>query len=249
MSIIEVKNLSFRYGTAPVLEDLSFSLEKGAYVALAGPNGAGKTTLIKLLLGLETPASGTIRILDQDLKKFSSWEKIGYLPQRVNTFNPLFPATVREVVELGLLAAKRYPKKSSRADLKKISETLELLNIRDLENKPVADLSGGQQQRVFLARALVSNPEILILDEPSTALDPETREQFFAILKKLNTEQGVTVIIITHDTSDIGQYAAELLYLDKQIIFFGLFADFCHSEKMEKYFGHFSHHLICHQHD
>jgi zinc transport system ATP-binding protein len=112
----------------------------------------------------------------------------------------------------------------------------------------VGELSGGQQQRVFLARALVSDPELLILDEPSTALDPKTREHFFELAGRLNKDKGVTLIIITHDTAHIGQYAGKLLYLDKQIVFYGGFGDFCQSKEMEKFFGPFSQHLICHQH-
>jgi len=123
------------------------------------------------------------------------------------------------------------------------------MGISDLKDKLIGELSGGQQQRVFLARSLVSNPELLILDEPSTALDPSSRESFLELLKKLNREIGITVLLITHDTSQIGKYADKLLYLDKKVIFFGGFADFCRSEEMGEYFGRFSQHLICHQHD
>lgn len=149
---------------------------------------------------------------------------------------------------MGLLSSKKYPKKINKVDENKIEETLSLLGILDLKNKSVNRLSGGQQQRVFLARALVNNPELLIMDEPSTALDPETRAGFFDLIKKLNQDKGMTIIMITHDTAQAGQYADQLLYLDKKIIFFGLFTDFCHSPEMEKYFGHFAQHLICHQH-
>jgi zinc transport system ATP-binding protein len=122
------------------------------------------------------------------------------------------------------------------------------MDIAPLRDKLVGALSGGQQQRVFLSRALVSDPELLILDEPSTALDPKTREQFFELAEKLNKDKGVTLIIITHDTAHIGQYASKLLYLDKRVVFYGGFADFCQSKEMERYFGPFSQHLICHQH-
>jgi len=246
--IIDVKNLSFDYGSVPILSDLSFSITQGDFVALAGPNGAGKTTLIKLLLNLETKKSGTIKLFNQENEASIPWHKIGYLPQKVNVFNPLFPAKVREVVALGLLSQKKYPKKITKRDNEKINDVLCLLDIADLKNRPISELSGGQQQRVFLARALVASPELLIMDEPSTALDPETRINFFNLIKKLNTKQGLTIIIITHDTAQVGQYADKLLYLDKKIIFFGQFSDFCHSSDMEKYFGHFAQHLICHQH-
>ncbi|MBA4319847.1 MAG: ABC transporter ATP-binding protein [Flavobacterium sp.] len=247
-NILSVKNLFFGYGSAEVISDVSFDVSKGDFVALVGPNGAGKSTLIKLILGLESGYSGVIKLFNTNSNKFCTWSKIGYLPQRVNVFNPLFPATVKEVVELGLLSGKKYPKKFNKEDGKKVDNILSFLCINDLRNKPIAELSGGQQQKVFLARALVSDPELLIMDEPSTALDPETRDNFFRLIKKLNAEKNMTIIIITHDTAQVGEYAGKLLYLDKKIVFYGPFSDFCHSTAMEKYFGHFSQHLICHQH-
>lgn len=244
-----MKKLFFKYESFEVLSDISFKVEQGDYVALAGPNGAGKTTLIKIILGLANNYSGLVELFGEDAKKFKNWNKVGYLPQRVNTFNPLFPATVREVVRLGLLSQKKFPKKFTKADDEKIKRVLDILGIGSLKDKLAGKLSGGQQQRVFLARALVSNPELLILDEPSTALDPQVRENFFELLQKLNKDKGITIILITHDTTQVGQYANKLLYLDKKIAFYGNFGDFCHSEEMGKYFGNFSQHLICHQHD
>jgi zinc transport system ATP-binding protein len=247
-TILSIKNLSFSYNTTEVLSGVSFDITKGDYVALAGPNGAGKTTLVRVILGLEHKQAGTIEILGKDSEVFSEWGRIGYLPQEVNVFNPLFPATVKEVIGLGLLSRKSFPKKFTRSDETRILKTLEFMDIAALKDKLVGELSGGQQQRVFLCRALVSDPELLILDEPSTALDPQTREHFFTLAERLNKDKNVTLIIITHDTADIGQYAGKLLYLDKRVIFYGGFADFCQSKEMEKYFGPFSQHLICHQH-
>jgi zinc transport system ATP-binding protein len=246
--VLSIKNLSFSYDSTEVLSGVSFAIDKGDYVALAGPNGAGKTTLVRVILGLENKQGGTIEIFGKDSEGFRNWDRIGYLPQQVNAFNPLFPATVKEVVGLGLLSHKSFPKKFTRNDETRILKTLEFMDIALLKDKLVGELSGGQQQRVFLCRALVSDPELLILDEPSTALDPQTREHFFALAERLNKDKNVTLIIITHDTAHIGQYAGKLLYLDKQVIFYGGFADFCQSKEMERYFGPFSQHLICHQH-
>ena len=247
-SILTVRNLSYGYGPVEVLADLTFDVEKGDYIGLAGPNGAGKTTLVKTVLGLSDKFKGTIELFGQDLKSFDGWGRIGYLSQRVTAFNPLFPASVKEVVGLGLLAKKAFPKRFTRADDAIITQSLDLMGIADFEDRRVSDLSGGQQQRVFLARALVSDPELLILDEPGTALDPQSREGFFELIKQLNREKGLTIMLITHDTSQIGQYANKLLYLDKKVVFYGSFADFCKSDEMHLYFGHFSQHLICHQH-
>jgi zinc transport system ATP-binding protein len=247
-AVLSIKNLSFSYDSTEVLSAISLTIDKGDYIALAGPNGAGKTTLVRLILGLEEKHKGTIEIFGKDSAIFTEWGRIGYLPQEVNVFNPLFPATVKEVVGLGLLSHKTFPKKFSRSDEAKILRALDLMDIALLKDKLVGALSGGQQQRVFLSRALVSDPELLILDEPSTALDPKTREQFFDLAGKLNKDKDVTLIIITHDTAHIGQYAGKLLYLDKRVVFYGGFVDFCRSKEMEQYFGPFSQHLICHQH-
>jgi len=246
--ILSVKNLYCSYGPVEVLSDVGFDIEKGDYIGLAGPNGAGKTTLVKTVLGLSEKFKGNIKLFGQELKSFNGWGRIGYLSQRVTSFNPLFPAAVKEVVGLGLLSQKKFPRRFTQTDGAKIRQSLSLMGISDLEDKPVSDLSGGQQQRVFLARALVSNPELLILDEPGTALDPQSREDFFEFIKQLNKDKGITIILITHDTAQIGQYANKLLYLDKKVVFYGSFSDFCRSTEMHHYFGHFSQHLICHQH-
>jgi len=247
-SILSVRNLYFSYGPAEALSDVTFTVEKGDYIALVGPNGAGKTTLVKTVLGLLGKYSGKAELFGQDRKSFDGWNRIGYLPQRINAFNPLFPAKVKEVVGLGLLSKIKFPKKFTKDDETKIKQTLDLMGIADLRDKLVGELSGGQQQRVFLSRALVSDPELIILDEPGTALDPQSRESFFEFIKKLNQDKGIAIILITHDTAQIGQYAKKLLYLDKKVVFYGSFADFCKSTEMNQYFGHFSQHLICHQH-
>ena len=248
-AVLSVKNLCFAYGLVEVLTDVTFTVENGDYIALSGPNGAGKTTLIKTILGLTDKYHGSAELFGQDIKSFNDWGRVGYLPQRVNVFNPLFPATVKEAVGLGLLSQKHFPKKFTKNDATKIIQALELMDIVELKDKLIGELSGGQQQRVFLARALVSSPSLLVLDEPITALDPQSRDSFFELTKTLNQAQGIAIILITHDTAQIGQYASKLLYLDKKVVFYGRFADFCNSKEMTKYFGHFSQHLICHQHN
>jgi len=248
-AIIETKNLSVCYGQTEALKDISFTIEKGDFVGLAGPNGAGKTTLIKAILGLLPISKGEIRLFGKTKKRFDDWGKIGYLPQKFSTINALFPATVNEVVMLGLLSQKKFPKKITANDQKKVNDILQELKISDLKKRRLSELSGGQQQKALLARALVSSPEILIFDEPSTALDPESRESFFQLIQKLNKQSGVAIVLITHDTGYIGQYANKLLYIDKNLIYFGKFSDFCLSEKMNSYFGKYEQHIICHQYN
>lgn len=248
-SIIETKNLSVHYGQTEALKDISFAIEQGDFVGLAGPNGAGKTTLIKAILGLLPASKGKIELFGKTKEKFNEWGNIGYLPQKFSTINALFPATVEEIVMLGLLSQKKFPKRITASDHKRVDEILQELGIGDLKKRMLLELSGGQQQKVLLARALVSSPEILIFDEPSTALDPESRESFFQLIQKLNKQNGIAIILITHDTGYIGQYANKLLYIDKSLIYFGKFSDFCVSEKMNSYFGKYKQHVICHQHN
>jgi zinc transport system ATP-binding protein len=247
--IIEVKNLSVNYGQTEALKDVSFAIMKGDFVGLAGPNGAGKTTLIKAILGLIPVSSGNIEIMGNKLDKFNTWGKIGYLPQKSSTINVLFPAIVNEIVILGLLSQKKLPKRITKNDQIKVDNVLNDLGISDLKNKMLSELSGGQQQKVLLARALVSNPEILIFDEPSTALDPNSRESFFKLVQKLNKENGIAIILITHDTGYIGSYANKLMYLDHELKYFGEISGFCLSNKDNHSFEKSGQHIIWHQHN
>jgi zinc transport system ATP-binding protein len=247
-AVIHVENLCFQYQAIEVLTDISFEIDAGDYVGLVGPNGSGKTTLIRAILGVTRSMTGKIALFGQDLGQFQDWQKIGYLPQKLGAFNPNFPATVREVVSLGLIARKSFPRRLDRADHRAIDRALERLGIADIGRKLIGELSGGQQQRVLIARAIVSDPELIILDEPTVALDPETREHFFATLHDLNKNSRVTMILVTHDIGTIGQYANKLLYIDRKIIFYGGFDEFCRSENMTALFGGGAQHIICHRH-
>ncbi|MDD5712510.1 MAG: metal ABC transporter ATP-binding protein [Smithellaceae bacterium] len=248
MDVLTVRNLNFRYNTAEILKNISFSVGAGDYVALVGPNGSGKTTLIKIILGLLAPYGGTVDIFGHGREYFPHWDKIGYLPQKVAHPNQLFPASVREVVAMGLISRKRFPRYLRRNDEEKIGAALGLLDITDLARIPFAELSLGQQQRVLVARAIVNKPDFLIMDEPTSALDPENRERFFALIQDLN-RGGATIIIVTHDLGNIGRYSSKLLYIDKRLIFYGSFEEFCHSKDVTQLFGEYAQHIICHRHD
>ena len=248
IDILSIRNLYFQYNSSDILSDISFSVGAGDYIGLVGPNGSGKTTLIKIILGLLKPHSGSIQLFGQNIIAFSGWDRIGYLPQKMTAFNPRFPATVREVVAMGLLSKKSFPKYMNRNDETAVNNVIDLLDIKNLKNTPIGELSGGQQQRALVARALVNDPEFIILDEPTDALDPEMRDRFYEIMNNLNKKKQVTVIIVTHDMGNIGRYTSKLLYVDKKLIFYGSFDDFCKSSEITEFFGEFAQHVICHRH-
>lgn len=246
--VVRTEGLGCSFRVGMVLEDISFTVQAGDYVGIVGPNGSGKSTLIRALLGLNAISKGSASIFGVPCGSFSEWGRVGYLPQIMGAINPNFPATVAETVGFGLLSLKRFPRRITRQDKMKIGRVLEELAVYDLTDKLIGELSGGQQQRVMLARALVNDPELLILDEPTSALDPETRERFYRMISEINHKRGVTVLLVTHDSGSIGQYASKMLYLDKRLLFYGNFEEFCLSPEMAAMFGEHSQHLICHRH-
>lgn len=237
-------NLAISYGSHEVMRDISFSVEQGDYIGVAGPNGSGKTSLIKAILGLLPAAAGKITF-DPSI---ASSRSVGYLPQKAIQSDTLFPAKVKEVVAMGLLAHKRGAKFFNTTDYTKVYSVLSKLGVAELADKKVGSLSGGQQQRVLLARALVSSPRLLVLDEPTSALDPKIREEFYELLGQLNELDGITILLVSHDMASIGKYTKKLLYLDRRIVFYGSYEEFCGSEEMGAYFGPLSQHQFCWRH-
>lgn len=248
IDVIAIRGLTFSYQGNEALKDVTFAITAGDYVGVVGPNGSGKSTLMRCILGLNRVDRGEITLFGVHLETFGDWHRIGYLPQGLQYFNPNFPATVEEIVRLGRLSRKRFPRRFDGDDRGAVNRSLELMGIDAIRRKLVGELSGGLLQRVLLARALVNEPDLLILDEPTTALDPDTRESFYATLKDLNVRKGTTIVLVTHDSATVGLYASRLLYLDKRIIFYGTFPEFCASADMTGIFGHQGQHLICRRH-
>jgi len=240
MNILEIKNLKIKFKTVEILNDITFSVEKGDYIAIVGPNGAGKTTLIKAILGLIDNIEGNI---------IFNTKKIGYLQQNNNITDLKFPAAVEEIILSGLLANKRFPKIFTKKDKQKTDDILNLLNISNLKNKKIGNLSGGELQKVLFARALINSPEILFLDEPTTALDPLAREHFYNLLENLNKKNNMTILLVSHDIGAVGKYAKKMLYIDRKIVFYGTFNEFCQSSEMTNFFGDISQHFFCQRHN
>jgi zinc transport system ATP-binding protein len=228
-NIITVRSLCVRYGAYEALSEIDLDVPRGDFLAVAGPNGSGKTTLIKTIVGLLSPARGEVWL--------AQGVKLGYLPQKTAFADPRFPATVREIVTSGLAAGKAFARRLGREEEEQVENALKLLQIEELAAKRIGKLSGGQQQRVHLARALVDVPTLLVLDEPTGALDPQSRECFYSTLQHLNRQHKVTIIIVTHDSHTLSGYASSLLYLDRKIIFHGKPDSFEEELPRQHYFG------------
>lgn len=198
MKVIDVKNLTFQYNDEPILENINLWVDQGDYVILTGENGSGKTTLMRLLLGELPLQQGSIEIFGRDIATGFKGMEIGYVPQNSISKNQNFPATAEEILMTGL-----YPVKGKKFARKKIVQALEEMHMEDFLREPISNLSGGQQQRVMLARALVSEPKLLILDEPTVGMDTASLEAFSEILNKKNKEEGLTILMVTHGNTKL----------------------------------------------
>lgn len=216
-NIIELKNIAFSYGSNEVLHDINLEIHQGDYYGMVGPNGAGKTTLLKIILGLIKPTKGTVKLFDSELKNFKDWWKIGYVPQKASSFDSSFPATVYEVVLMGRYAKRGLFNRTTTEDRKIAEESLKQVDMLEYRNRLIGDLSGGQQQRVFIARALAGRPEVIFLDEPTASIDRHMQEEFYALLKKLNHELGLTLVLITHDIDMITKEAMHIACIDRTL--------------------------------
>jgi zinc transport system ATP-binding protein len=243
-NLLELKNVSINYGKIPAITNVTFDVNEGDYIGIVGPNGSGKTTLMKAILGLLPVSEGYIHL--------SNWNNkghVGYVPQKNSASESYFPATVKEIVSTGLLSSKKGFKFISKSDHFKVDAMLDKLHIADLCQKKIGSLSGGQYQRVLLARALVNEPRLLILDEPTSALDPLIRDELYTLLSEVNTANGITILLVSHDIGSIGKYTKKMMYLDRKLIFYGSYGDFCGSETMTEYFGYEAQHRICWRHN
>lgn len=203
--MITVQDVSFAYGKDNILTDVNFIVEEQEYIGIIGANGAGKSTLMKLILGQLTPDKGEVIV---------ATDSIGYVPQvgfhAVNNF----PANVEEIVLTGLyheIGMFHFPKKEHR---QKVLDALTLVGMEDYRKRMLSELSGGQQQRVLIARAFITNPRLLVLDEPLTGIDKEAGEQLYQLLYKLNTEYGMTIVMVTHNMEQVARYTNRFYHVN-----------------------------------
>jgi zinc transport system ATP-binding protein len=249
-SIIDIQHLFYRYEKDTVLEDINMSIPDGSFLAIVGPNGSGKSTLLKLILGLLKPQKGDITLFGQEISKFKDWQKIGYVSQKANSFNTGFPATVFEVVASGLTKKLGLFTFFKKEHSMKVFEALEAVGMREFSNRNIGELSGGQQQRVFIARALVSEPKLLILDEPTVGVDAENVNSFYQMLGDLNRNRAITLLLVTHDIGTISDKVTHVACLNKHLHFHGETKEFeeLRGEGMSEFYGH-DVHLLAHHHE
>jgi len=247
--IFDVKNISFRVRGIEILSSVSLEIFNGEYIAIIGPNGGGKTTLIRMLLGLETPSSGEVKIFGKKLKNFKEWHKIGYVPQRASLVDENFPATVEDIVKMGRVAKRGVFARFGKEDAKAVEDSLIKMDILHLKDKMIGTLSGGQRQRAMIARALASSPEILILDEPNTGVDIVSQKRFYSLLSKLNKEEKITIVFITHDIGVIADDIGRLFTINQKAIVCNNPKEAMSCEEMSLLYGIDAHLIHNHKHE
>lgn len=248
--IVEIENVSYKYEREWVVQDVNLTIEEGQFLGLVGPNGSGKSTLIKLMLGLVKPGRGSIRLFDQPIKQFKNWQEVGFVSQKANSFNSGFPATVLEVVMSGLVSRIGTFKFFNRQHREKAIQALKTVGMEQFSNENIGDLSGGQQQRVFIARALVSDPSLLILDEPTVGVDAEHVTEFYNLLGRLNKDEGITLLMVTHDIGTITEHATHVVCMNKTVHFHGASEEYeeFSEQDLNRLYGH-SVHQLTHNHE
>lgn len=225
---IQINNVSFGYGQKRVLQDLDFSIYPGDMVAIIGPNGSGKSTLMKLITGLLQPTRGSIRFADS-----LSSTQISYVSQAASyQVQSGFPATVKEVVASGLYGKLGLFQRMKKKDWQKVDQILEQVELLEWKHQNIGKLSGGQRQRVLLARSLVSQPQLLLLDEPTVGIDVEAKKNFYQLITHFNQKLGLTILFVTHDLEIVPQIADQIICLNRDILFAGSVEEFSKKESM-----------------
>ena len=211
-AVIRLEGVSFAYNGPQILENVDLSIAKRDFTAIVGPNGGGKTTLLRLILGLLDPDQGQVRVFDHPPRE--AWRRMGYMPQHAN-LDPQFPATVLDVVLMGRLGGPRHFGPFRRRDRQIAREKLALVGLEEFSNRSLADLSGGQRQRVLIARALACNPDLLLLDEPTSNLDMRMEHEFLELLQRLN--QNLTIVLVSHDLGFVSSLVNHVICVNRKV--------------------------------
>lgn len=218
-AVIEVERVTVRYGDMVALDDVSLTVAKGDVVGVVGPNGGGKSTLLKAIIGSVPLVSGKVRIFGEDLARFKGFDRIGYVSQNAIQFDPIFPATVREIVTLGCMQRARLGRRVSKEERAAVEHSMDLVGLLPFADRQISHLSGGQKQRIFLAKALVRKPELILLDEATAGLDICIQDRFIQLINKLRKETEVTVMTVSHDLSGVLCQANRLAVVNRKLYY------------------------------
>ena len=265
VNVLDVQNVSVTHNGVLAIKDISFSVREGDLLGVVGPNGAGKTTLFTAILGLQS-YEGRIKLFGYEGRDYDTLLcMVGYVPQKVN-FEPNFPATVEDVVSLGILPARKQMKsarliqsggcywnrvfgESSIKDSEKVDRVLEIVGLESLRDRRISELSGGEQQRTFIAKALVKEPVLMILDEPVTGVDMEVQNRFYSVIRKINKDNKVTIIWASHDLTAISDHATKIACMNRDLFFHGEKEEFFSNEDLLKTYSESAMQAHMHNHE
>ena len=221
MPVVRAKRLGFSYPEGPtVLEEVDLEVDRGEFVGIAGPNGGGKTTLIRLIVGLEQPTTGELEVFGEEPARAAGRARVGYLPQRAEIALSA-PITVRELVEAGRVSVAGMFGALSPEDESAVAEAIARVGLAERADERLRTLSGGQRQRAFIAKALAADPELLVLDEPTTGVDADAQERLAQLLDELRRELAVTILYVSHEFGAIEPYAERLVVIRGRVVFDG----------------------------
>jgi len=232
--VVDLTGVTFGYTATPVVEDVSLTVDSGEYVAIVGPNGSGKSTLMQLMVGLLEPDTGTAHLFGERADRFDDGERIGYVAQQASAAKEM-PITVREVVKMGRFPHVGFGRLSSE-DWVIVDDALATVGMSAFADRRVTQLSGGQRQRAFIARALASEADLLVLDEPTVGVDAESVDAFYDLLAALNAD-GITILLIEHDLGAVAEHADRVVCLNRELYFDGATDDFVESDALARAFG------------
>ncbi len=224
-TLVKISDVSFSYNGEPAVSDINLEIKRGEFLGIIGPNGSGKTTLLKIILGLLKPQQGSVQLFGQDMNRFKDWSKIGYVPQRAGSNVTSFPISVEEVVGM------------SGANDKAVTNALVEVEMAEHRKKLLRELSGGQQQRVFIARALATKPELLILDEPTVGVDVDSQAKFYQLLRDLNHNLSLTLALVSHDIDVVAHEVSEVACINCKLVCHGKPKDILKSDYLDKLYG------------
>lgn len=237
-TIVELDNVSVQYSNGfEALTHITMQIYEKDFLGLIGPNGSGKTTLISVILGLIPPTTGSLKLFGESFVR-SNLRRVGYVPQKAMASATNFPSTVFETVLMGRVPNAGILHRFGKQDFRRVEEVLSLLGLYDLRKRKIGELSGGQSQRVFLAKALVADPQLLILDEPTSGVDTKSAAEFYGILGGLNRDRGITMILALHDIGMVTRLSNRIACMNGSLFFCGKTSDFANSSALSDVYGY-----------